>query len=190
MPAGDTVHAVLRAATVSQNGATNGMSAPSVSAQVAQARAAFAEAGIAPDSVSYVEGHGVGTKAGDSAEIAALAEVFGPQHAVPIGSVKSNIGHSLAAAGMAGLFKVVLQLRHGMLAPSLHVEGGTVPEFAETRLSVNTRLVPWTEPSEAPRRAAINCFQVPSATSTGASARWRISSPAPVQRAATIRRWC
>ncbi len=158
--AGDTIHAVLRAASVSQNGATNGMSAPSVSAQVAQARAAFAESGIAPDSVSYVEGHGVGTKAGDSAEIAALAEVFGPQHAVPIGSVKSNIGHSLAAAGMAGLFKVVLQLRHGMLAPSLHAEGGTVPELAATRLTVNTRLVPWTAPSAAPRRAAINSFAI------------------------------
>ena len=158
--AGDTIHAVLRAASVSQNGATNGMSAPSVSAQVAQARAAFAESGLAPDSVSYVEGHGVGTKAGDSAEIAALAEVFGAQHALPIGSVKSNIGHSLAAAGMAGLFKVVLQLRHGLLAPSLHAEGGTVPELAATRLSVNTRLVPWTAPSGAPRRAAINSFAI------------------------------
>jgi amino acid adenylation domain-containing protein len=158
--AGDTIHAVIRSASVSQNGATNGMSAPSVSAQVAQARNAFAESGIAPDSVSYVEGHGVGTKAGDSAEIAALAEVFGAGRALPIGSVKSNIGHTLAAAGMAGLFKVVLQLRHGILAPSLHADAGAVPELAATRLAVNTRLAPWTVPSGTPRRAAINSFAI------------------------------
>ncbi len=158
--AGDTIHAVLRAASVSQNGATNGMSAPSVSAQVAQARAAFAESGLLPDSISYIEGHGVGTKAGDSAEIAALAEVFGAQHALPLGSVKSNIGHSLAAAGMAGLLKVVLQLRHGALAPSLHADGEALPELAATRLAVNTRLAPWTAPSGEPRRAAINCFAI------------------------------
>jgi amino acid adenylation domain-containing protein len=158
--AGDIIHAVIRVASVSQNGATNGMSAPSVSAQVAQARAAFAECGLSPDSVSYVEGHGVGTKAGDSAEIAALAEVFGKDRTLSLGSVKSNIGHSLAAAGMAGLIKVVLQLRHGMLVPSLHAQRDAAPDLAATRLAINSRRVPWAAAPGAPRRAAINAFAI------------------------------
>ncbi len=153
---GDTVHAVIRAVAVSQNGATNGISAPSVAAQTTLAREAFAAAGIAPSAVSYVEAHGVGTKAGDTAEVTALAEVFGTNRALPIGSVKSNIGHTLAAAGMAGLFKLVLQLRHGQLAPSLHAGANPLPALSGGGLTVNTRLTTW----DAPRLAALNAFAI------------------------------
>ncbi|MGE4043446.1 MAG: amino acid adenylation domain-containing protein [Acetobacteraceae bacterium] len=154
---GDTVHAVIRAVAVSQNGATNGISAPSVAAQTRLASQAFAASGVAPDSVSYVEAHGVGTPAGDAAERAALAEVFGTERALPIGSVKSNIGHTLAAAGMAGLLKLVLQLRHGQLAPSLHA---ATADPGETGLAVNTRLRPWHAVPGSPRRAALNAFAI------------------------------
>ena len=157
---GDAVHAVIRAVAVSQNGATNGMNVPSVSAQVEVARSAFANAGIAPETVSYIEGHGVGTRAGDTAEIAALTEVFGHQHSVALGSAKSNIGHTLAAAGMAGLFKVVLQLRHETLVPSLHVGSGVLSDLSATALSVNTDLTTWRAADGQPRRAAINAFAI------------------------------
>ncbi len=153
---GDTVHAVIRAVAVSQNGATNGISAPSVAAQTTLARDTFAAAGIAPSAVSYVEAHGVGTKAGDTAEVTALAEVFGTDRALPIGSVKSNIAHTLAAAGMAGLFKLVLQLRHGQLAPSLHAGANPLPALSGGGLMVNTRLTPWV----GPRLAALNAFAI------------------------------
>lgn len=153
---GDTVHAVIRAVSVSQNGATNGITAPSVAAQTSLARDTFAAAGIAPSAVTYVEAHGVGTKAGDTAEITALAEVFGPDRSLPIGSVKSNIGHTLAAAGMAGLFKLVLQLRHGQLAPSLHAGANPLPGLSGGGLRVNTRLTPW----PSPRVAALNAFAI------------------------------
>lgn len=153
---GDTVHAVIRAVAVSQNGATNGISAPSVTAQTTLARDTFAAAGIAPSAVTCVEAHGVGTKAGDTAEITALAEVFGTDRPLPIGSVKSNIGHTLAAAGMAGLFKLVLQLRHGQLAPSLHAGANPLPGLSGGGLTVNTRLTPWA----APRLAALNAFAI------------------------------
>ncbi len=153
---GDTIHAVIHAAAVSQNGATNGISAPSVTAQTTLARDTFAAAGIAPAAVSYIEAHGVGTKAGDTAEVTALAEVFGTDRALPIGSVKSNIGHTLAAAGMAGLFKLVLQLRHGLLAPSLHAGANPLPALSGGGLTVNTRLTPWA----TPRLAALNAFAI------------------------------
>ncbi len=157
---GDAVHAVIRGVAVSQNGATNGMNVPSVTAQVEVARAAFASAGISPDSVSYIEGHGVGTRAGDSAEIAALSEVFGRQQPVALGSAKSNIGHTLAAAGMAGIFKVVLQLRHKTLVPSLHVGSGVLPDLSATALVVNTGLTPWRAVGDQPRRAAVVAFGI------------------------------
>ena len=157
---GDAVHAIIRAVAVSQNGATNGMNVPSVSAQVEVARSAFAKAGIAPDTVSYIEGHGVGTRAGDTAEIAALTEVFGRQRSIALGSAKSNIGHTLAAAGMAGLFKVVLQLRHETLAPSLHVGSGVSEDLSATSISVNTTLRTWRSTDGEARRAAVNAFSI------------------------------
>ncbi|WGF87497.1 amino acid adenylation domain-containing protein [Marinivivus vitaminiproducens] len=156
----DTIHGVIRAAVVSQNGATNGMTAPSVSTQVGQARAAFDQAGLSPDSVSYVEGHGVGTKAGDAAEVAALATVFGSGRRLPVGSVKSNVGHCLAAAGMASLLKVLLQFRFGRIVPSLHARGAAARALAEAGLSVVDELTPWQAPDATPRRAAINTFAI------------------------------
>jgi amino acid adenylation domain-containing protein len=155
----DRVLAVLRAVGVRQNGATRGMSAPSVAAQTALARETLARAGVDPADVSYVEAHGVGTKSGDAAEASALAAVFGSGAPLPVGSAKSNIGHALAVAGMAGLFKTVLQMRHGQLAPTLHAQAEP-PEFAGSRLTLNRCLTPWTAPRGKPRRALIQAFGV------------------------------
>jgi amino acid adenylation domain-containing protein len=155
---GHAVHAVLRAATVSQNGATNGMLAPSVAAQSALARDALAACGLGPAEISYVEAHGVGTPAGDAAEAASLGIVFAGRDELPAGSVKGNIGHTLAAAGMAGLLKTVLQFRHGMLAPSLHAD--PAPKALNGGgLVMNTALTPWTPAAER-RLALVNAFAI------------------------------
>ena len=182
MTGGDTVYAIIRAVAVNQNGATNGMSAPSVAAQTALAHGAFTAAGITPEAVSYIEAHGVGTRAGDAAEVTALTEIFGRGRALPFGSVKSNIGHTLAVAGMAGLFKVVLQLRHGMIAPSLHAAAGMVPELAGTKLALSERLAPWPLAGDRPRLAAINAFAI-----NGANGFMLVEQgPAPVPRASVV----
>ncbi|WP_162150828.1 non-ribosomal peptide synthetase [Methylosinus trichosporium] len=159
LAAPDRPLAALRAVGVRQNGATRGFSAPSVAAQTALAREILARAGVEPAEVGYVEAHGVGTKTGDRAEASALAAVFGRGAPLPIGSVKSNIGHALATAGMAGLFKAVLQLRHAQLAPSLHAREEP-PEFTGSRLVLNRRLAPWAAPSGKPRLAVVNAFGV------------------------------
>jgi amino acid adenylation domain-containing protein len=157
LAAGDAIHAVIRGAAVSQNGATNGLTAPSVAAQVALARRVLAASGVPADSISCIEAHGVGTKAGDAAEIAALAEWLGDRP-VPVGSAKGNIGHSLAAAGMAGLLKTVLQLRHREIAPSLHLEAGRNAAFGGIGLQPVTQVAPWH--ADGVRRAAVNAFAI------------------------------
>jgi len=123
---GDRVYCVIKGSAVNQDGRSNGITAPSRAAQEEVLRAAYAEAEILPSDVSYVEAHGTGTPVGDPIEIAALASVLGAQRdsAMPlrVGSVKSNVGHLEAAAGIAGLIKLALSLREGVLPPSLHFE--------------------------------------------------------------------
>ncbi|MEU7146364.1 beta-ketoacyl synthase N-terminal-like domain-containing protein, partial [Nocardia sp. NPDC046473] len=119
---GDTIYAVIRGSAVSQDGATFGLSAPNAAAQAAAIRAAHAGAGVEPGAISYVELHGTGTRVGDTTEASALATVFAddPARSAPllVGSVKTNIGHLDAAAGVAGLIKTVLSLAHGTVPPS------------------------------------------------------------------------
>jgi phthiocerol/phenolphthiocerol synthesis type-I polyketide synthase C len=121
---GDTVHAVVRGTGVNSDGRTNGFSLPNPQAQSALLRAVYGRFGIDPDDLDYVEAHGTGTPAGDPIEAAALGEVLGQRRAqpLPIGSVKTNIGHLEAASGMAGLLKAVLAFRAGRVPGSLHCE--------------------------------------------------------------------
>ncbi|MBB6171866.1 acyl transferase domain-containing protein/acyl carrier protein [Nocardiopsis mwathae] len=123
---GHRVLAVLRGSAVNQDGRSNGLTAPNKQAQTAVVRAALAAAGTAPDDVDYVEAHGSGTRLGDSLEIEGLAEAFGPRpadrHPLVVGAVKTNLGHLLGAAGMAGLIKAVLVLRHGEVPRNLHLD--------------------------------------------------------------------
>ncbi|MHB8474010.1 MAG: type I polyketide synthase [Gammaproteobacteria bacterium] len=122
---GDNILAVIRGSAVNQNGRGAGMSMPNGIAQQAVIRAALRNAGVAPAEISYVEAHGTGTPLGDPIEVLALAEVLkegrDPDARCLIGSVKTNIGHTEAAAGIAGLIKVVLALQHEEIPPHLHL---------------------------------------------------------------------
>jgi acyl transferase domain-containing protein/acyl carrier protein/SAM-dependent methyltransferase len=116
---GDRIHAVIRASAINHGGRTSGFTVPNPVAQGELIADALERAGVAPGSISYVEAHGTGTALGDPIEINGLRRAFGAA-GCPLGSVKSNVGHLESAAGIVALTKVVLQMRHGMLAPSLH----------------------------------------------------------------------
>ena len=121
---GDPIYAVIRGGAVNQDGRTNGLTAPSRLAQEAVLRAAYRQAGVSPGQIDYVEAHGTGTLLGDPIELAALGAVLSEGRDVDrlcaLGSVKTNIGHLEAAAGVAGLIKTALALHHREIPPSLH----------------------------------------------------------------------
>jgi myxalamid-type polyketide synthase MxaD len=158
----DRVLAVVRGSAVNGDGRTVGLTAPNGLSQQAVIRAALDAAGVAAADVSYVEAHGTGTSLGDPIEIEALAAAVGPQGPdrppCHVGSVKTNIGHLEAAAGVAGLIKVVLSLRHGAIPPILHFRRLN-PNIAleGTPFVVPTDLVPWTRNGK-PRIAGTSSF--------------------------------
>jgi acyl transferase domain-containing protein/NAD(P)-dependent dehydrogenase (short-subunit alcohol dehydrogenase family)/acyl carrier protein len=164
---GDQVYAVILASTLNHGGRTNGYTVPNPQMQADLIGRALRQAGVPPESISYVEAHGTGTSLGDPIEIGALAKAFGTERSqyCAIGSVKSNIGHLEAAAGIAGLTKVLLQLQHGQLVPSLHSERlNSHIDFSTTPFVVQQRLAEWTRPADQRgghrflRRAAISSF--------------------------------
>ncbi|GET43763.1 beta-ketoacyl synthase [Microseira wollei NIES-4236] len=142
---------------VNQDGRTSGLTVPNGPSQQAVVRRALENAGVEPAQVSYIEAHGTGTSLGDPIEVAALGVVFGKDRAqsdpLIIGSVKTNIGHLEAAAGIAGLIKVVLQLQHEEIAPHLHFkQPNPYINWDEFPLVVSTSAKPWL--SGAKRRVA------------------------------------
>jgi acyl transferase domain-containing protein len=156
---GDTIHAVIRGSAVNNDGSGKaGYTAPSVDAQAEAFAEALANAGLEADSLGYVEAHGSGTPLGDPIEVRALTKAFRAHTQrtgfCALGSVKTNVGHLDAAAGMAGLIKVVLSLAHGRLPPSLHFDAPN-PEidFASTPFRVHTQFAEW--PGPGPRRAGV-----------------------------------
>ncbi|MGW3165542.1 type I polyketide synthase [Streptomyces sp. NPDC001142] len=159
---GDRVLAVVRGSHVSQDGRTNGIMAPSGTAQRELLEATLRRSGIDAGSVDYVEAHGTGTRLGDPLEAGALSAVYGegrPADApLLIGSVKPNIGHLEAGAGVASLLKAVLALHHGEIPPSLnHHEGNPAIDWAGGGLRVVTRRTPWPDRGR-PRRAGVSGF--------------------------------
>ncbi|MCF6439120.1 type I polyketide synthase [Pseudoalteromonas luteoviolacea] len=160
---GDTIYAVIKGSAINNDGAGKvGFTAPSVEGQAAVISEAQAIADVDPETISYVEAHGTGTKLGDPIEIAALTRAFrfGTQKKgyCPIGTVKSNLGHLDAAAGIAGLIKTVLSLKHQQIPPSLHYSAPNPSiDFASSPFYVNTELTPWPR-KEAPRRAGVSSF--------------------------------
>jgi acyl transferase domain-containing protein/glutamate-1-semialdehyde aminotransferase len=164
---GDTIYAVIKGAGVNNDGASKvSFTAPSVDGHAGVIALAQALAGIDPQTISYVEAHGTATPLGDPVEIAGLAQAFRAGGATGtgfcgIGSVKSNIGHLDAAAGVAGLIKTALCLHHKTLPPSLHFTSPN-PKLAleDTPFRVVTSLRPWQAPNGAPRRAGVSSFGV------------------------------
>ena len=118
---GDKILALIRGSAINQDGRTSGLTVPNGPQQADVIRQALANSGIRPEEVNYVEAHGTGTSLGDPIEVGALGTIFN-QRSQPliIGSVKTNIGHLEAAAGIAGLIKVVLAMQHGEIPPNLH----------------------------------------------------------------------
>ncbi|WP_159046979.1 type I polyketide synthase [Streptomyces sp. XY66] len=150
---GDRVSAVIRGSAVTSDGRTNGLLAPSRRAQEDVVRLALAGAGARPSEVGYVEAHGTGTAIGDQIEAAALGTVLNQGRAedrpCAIGSVKTNVGHLEAAAGIAGLIKLALSFEHGALPPSLHcAEPNPDIDFDGLGLRVQTSLRRWESPGE------------------------------------------
>jgi acyl transferase domain-containing protein/acyl carrier protein len=163
---GDHIHAVLRAAALNNDGSLKvGYTAPSVDGQAEVIARAHAMADVDPETITYVETHGTGTELGDPIEIAGLTKAFRMRTQergfCAIGSVKTNIGHLDAAAGVAGLIKTVLALEHHTLPPSLHfVEPNAAIDFGATPFYVNTKAVEWRTAGDAPRRAGVSSFGI------------------------------
>jgi myxalamid-type polyketide synthase MxaD len=159
---GDPVYAVISGGAVNQDGRTNGLTAPSRQAQEDVLRQAYSRAGVSPGQIQYVEAHGTGTALGDPIEAKALGAVLrngrAPGGRCAIGSVKTNIGHLEAAAGVAGLIKVALSLKHRLIPPSLHFkEPNPYIPFQTLPLYVQQSLTPWPEASGR-RRAGVSSF--------------------------------
>ncbi len=158
---GDPIHAVIRGSAINQDGRTNGLTAPNPKSQEAVLRSAYRNAGVAPGRVDYIEAHGTGTLLGDPIEARALGTVLADGReegrSILLGSVKSNIGHLEAAAGIAGLIKTTLALRHRTIPASLHhhTPNPHIP-FDELALRVVTEATSWT--GEGPRIAGVSSF--------------------------------
>ncbi|NER89388.1 type I polyketide synthase [Moorena sp. SIO3A2] len=145
---GDNVLAVIRGTAINQDGASGGLTVPNGPSQVAVIRKALSNGGVDPASVSYIEAHGTGTSLGDPIEVGAIGTVFGKTHSqeqpLIVGTAKTNIGHLEVAAGIAGLMKVVLQLQHQQIAPSLHFkQPNPYINWSQLPVQVSTQLTPW-----------------------------------------------
>lgn len=161
---GDTIYAVIKGSAVNNDGNRKvGYTAPSIEGQAECIKKALKFAKTEPETISYIEAHGTGTKLGDPIEMAALNAVFSEnkRQSCAVGSVKTNIGHLDTAAGIAGLIKVALSLKHGKLPPSLNFkEPNPEIDFENGPCYINTELKEWRRDSDIPLRAGISSFGI------------------------------
>jgi acyl transferase domain-containing protein/NAD(P)-dependent dehydrogenase (short-subunit alcohol dehydrogenase family)/acyl carrier protein len=168
---GDRIHGLIRGTAIGHGGRGNGYTVPNPVSQARVISEALRVANVPARSISYIEAHGTGTALGDPIEIAGLSKVFARDTRAAqfcaIGSLKSNIGHAESAAGIAGLTKVLLQMKHGKLVPTLHAEvANSHIDFGASPFYLQQKLSPWDRPwlevdgirRECPRRAGISAF--------------------------------
>ncbi len=160
---GDRIHAIVRGSFVNQDGRTNGITAPSGHAQQAVVREALTDAGVAPEAIRYIETHGTGTSLGDPIEVEALAAVVGGRRGVDppcvLGSLKGNVGHLEAAAGIAGFIKVVLALETERIPRQVHFERlNPEIDLAETRFVIPKETISWPRVEGVRRLAGVSSF--------------------------------
>ncbi|TCP55915.1 non-ribosomal peptide synthase protein (TIGR01720 family)/amino acid adenylation domain-containing protein [Tumebacillus sp. BK434] len=160
----DHIYGVIRGMAMNNDGTSNGLTAPNARAQQEVLAKAWERAGIPPETISYLETHGTGTKLGDPIEIKGLTSAFAKHTAkrqfCAIGSIKTNIGHTVGAAGMASLIKVLLALREEKLPPSLNFDQpNPLIDFSNSPVYLQAELTDWAA-GEAPRRAGISSFSL------------------------------
>ncbi|MBL7774572.1 MAG: SDR family NAD(P)-dependent oxidoreductase, partial [Saprospiraceae bacterium] len=155
---GDAVWAVIRGASINNDGRSLGLMAPAWKGQLALLQSAYARAGFDPAKITALEAHGTSTRIGDGVELSVIEKFFplNPENPVSVGSVKSNFGHTLAAAGIAGLLKMTLALHHKKLPPTLHETIDPNKNLAEKGIRIQSELADWV--CEGPRCAGVSSF--------------------------------
>src|SRR5262245_7216338 len=183
---GDLIQGVIVGTAMNQDGHTNGISLPSAEAQTRLVQDACRDAGVAPSQIGFVEAHGTGTAVGDPIEAHALAEALCKDRStsLPIGSVKTNVGHLETAAGVAGLLKAMLALRHREIPPNLHFKTPNPHiDFEKLKLRVPTLIEPFPQ-ANGERLAGVNSFGF-----GGANAHAILAEPPPLPRVAHAEPW-